>query len=129
MTLKEIFLAIKNKIDIATNFAQVAAFCGDTRTAILQACADEGACVCVSFEGADVASANASYRIKPQTRSITVFYACSFARANGGEHLDDIELIISFLHALRIDNATLQPVNIKLLDRDSVLVYALTFTI
>ena len=45
MTLKEIFNAIKNKLDVDTDFAQVDAFCGNTKTNILQACADNGACV------------------------------------------------------------------------------------
>lgn len=129
MTLEEIFNAIKNKLDVATNFAQVAAFCGDTRANILRACADEGACVCVSFDAADVASSNASYRIKPQSRAFTVYYACSLARMEGGAHLADIEQIFSTLHAFRVGNDTLQPVDAKIVDRDSVIVYALSFTI
>lgn len=129
MTLKEIFNEIKNRLNVASNFAQVDAFCGDTRTKILEACANEGVCVCVSFEDAEVSSANASYRIKPQTRSVVVYYVCSIGRMVYGEHLDDIEKIFSILHSLRIGNDTLQPKGFKLIDRDSVLVYALNFTI
>lgn len=129
MTLKEIFNAIKNKLDVDTDFAQVDAFCGNTKTNILQACADNGACVCVSLDGAEISSANASYRVKPQSRDIAVYYACSLERMSEGEHLDDIEQILSALHAFRMDNDTLQPRDIKVVDRDSIVVYALNFTI
>ncbi len=129
MTLKEIFSAVKKALSEKTRFAQVDAFSGETEERIKQLCVDEGACVCVSFEGAKVASANASYLIKTQTRDFAIYYACLLSKAGNGEHLDDMEKVLSALHALRVGNNTVQPQEIKLLQRSGVLVYSLTFTI
>ena len=110
------------------NYPQVVAFCGDTVEQIKTLCVENGCCVCLALEGAEVSSANSGFRIKEQSREIIIYYACSFAYANG-THLDDIEKIFSTMHGLRFGNSTLQPKSFKLVNRDSVLVYALNFSI
>lgn len=129
MSLREIFNAVKKRLATATSFPQVDAFCGQSRAEILQTCAESGVCVCVSLDGAEISSANASYRIKPQSREINVYYVCTMERMADGRHLDDIEQIMGALHAFRIGNETLQPQRLKIVDRDGVVVYALGFSV
>lgn len=127
MTLKEIFNAICARLE-KTELRGVGMFTGDTLAEIKRG-AVSGGCYAVNIASAEVSSANASYRIKPQSREVSVYYACSMQTASTGAHLDDIETIFSTLHALRVGNDTLQPKEFKLADADGVVVYALTFTI
>lgn len=127
MTLKEIYNAIRAKL-AELPIQGVPMFTGDTLTQIKQG-ALNGGCYAVNITSADVSSANASYRIKPQSRDVAVYYACAMETAAQGDHLDDIESIFECLHAFRVGNDTLQPKDFKLLNDDSVLVYALNFSI
>ena len=126
--MKNLFEAILTALD-ACNYRRVAAFCGDTAEQIKAYCVEYGCCVCASLESAEISSANAAFRVKEQTRNVAVYYACSLEHAADGSHLDDIEAIFAALHGLRVGNSTLQPSDFKLVNRDSVLVFALNFTI
>ncbi len=127
MTLKEIYNAIHNKLE-DTNLQYVGMFNDDTLDEIKKGTINRG-CYAVNILSAEVSSVNISYRIKSQSRNVAVYYACSMQMATNGEYLDDIEMIFSTLHSLRVNNDTLQPKDFKLLNDDGVLVYTLNFTL
>lgn len=122
--MKKAFLFVKSELEKA-GFVCLSAFCGDTVEEMKNAAVENGCCAAIGFESAEVASANASYRVK--NRAISVFYMCSLERAGDGSHLDDIEKIFAALHSRRFENSTFQPVGFKLADRSAFLVYQLDF--
>ena len=122
--MKKAFLFVKNAVEGA-GFNCVPAYCGDAVERIKQNAALDGRCTAVSFESAEIASANAGFRVREI--SVAVFYACELSLAENGAHLDDIEKLFSALHALRLDNKTLQCQNVQLVDRATFLVYRLDF--
>ena len=126
--MKTLFASVLAALDTC-GYSRVAAFCGDTAEQIKAYCLSSGCSVCAAFEGAEVSSANAAFRVREQSRKIVVYYACSMARAADGTNLDDIEAIWGALHGLRVGNSTLQAKDFNLINRDAVLVFALNFTI
>lgn len=128
MTLKEIHNAIKNKVE-ELGFDMIPAFCGETRELIRETCVNSTrkSCAIVSIDGASIGSANAPYRVTDKT--VSVLFATLYQTAENGDHLEYIESIFKQLHALRIGTETLQGKDYKLIDHDTVLVFALNFKI